>query len=170
LALYTVVAGNVTGWSASCFSGGQHLYHFHLWLLHFKQQAGVAAAAFLSVLSLAQAQTNPAPPVPAQSPQPIKPADNNPPMLLLQAPVQAAFPAAKPGTAPAAPLHRPLRHCPRLTRPLKTAEWECREFQGDDVGQVLRRLARQAKVNMVLSEAVQGTVCFAILGDHCRLE
>jgi hypothetical protein len=68
-------------------------------LLHFKQQAGVAAAAFLSVLSLAQAQTNPAPPAQAQSPQPIKPADN-----------------------------------------------------------------------MVLSEAVQGTVCFAILGDHCRLE
>ncbi len=33
-----------------------------------------------------------------------------------------------------------------------------REFQGDDVGQVLRLLARQAKVNMVVSEAVQGTV------------
>lgn len=33
-----------------------------------------------------------------------------------------------------------------------------REFQGDDVGQVLRLLARQSKVNMVVSEAVQGTV------------
>ncbi len=33
-----------------------------------------------------------------------------------------------------------------------------REFQGDDVGQVLRLLARQAKVNMVVSEAVVGTV------------
>ncbi|HEX4665654.1 MAG TPA: secretin N-terminal domain-containing protein [Chthoniobacterales bacterium] len=33
-----------------------------------------------------------------------------------------------------------------------------REFQGDDVGQVLRLLARQAKVNMVVSEAVTGTV------------
>lgn len=33
-----------------------------------------------------------------------------------------------------------------------------REFQGDDVGQVLRLLARQAKINMVVSEAVQGTV------------
>src|SRR4029077_18082512 len=31
-------------------------------------------------------------------------------------------------------------------------------FQGDDVGQVLRLLARQAKVNMVVSEAVAGTV------------
>jgi type IV pilus assembly protein PilQ len=33
-----------------------------------------------------------------------------------------------------------------------------REFQGDDVGQVLRLLARQAKINMVVSEAVAGTV------------
>ena len=33
-----------------------------------------------------------------------------------------------------------------------------REFQGDDVGQVLRLLARQAKLNMVVSEAVTGTV------------
>jgi type IV pilus secretin PilQ/predicted competence protein len=33
-----------------------------------------------------------------------------------------------------------------------------REFQGDDVGQVLRLLARQAKINMVVSEAVTGTV------------
>ncbi len=33
-----------------------------------------------------------------------------------------------------------------------------REFQGDDVGQVLRLLARQSKINIVVSEAVQGTV------------
>src|SRR6266699_2664704 len=33
-----------------------------------------------------------------------------------------------------------------------------REFQGDDVGQVLRLLARQAKINMVVSDAVTGTV------------
>ncbi len=33
-----------------------------------------------------------------------------------------------------------------------------REFQGDDVGQVLRLLARQSKINMVVSEAVAGTV------------
>ncbi len=33
-----------------------------------------------------------------------------------------------------------------------------REFQGDDVGQVLRLLARQSKVNMVVSETVTGTV------------
>jgi type IV pilus secretin PilQ/predicted competence protein len=33
-----------------------------------------------------------------------------------------------------------------------------REFQGDDVGAVLRLLARQAKINMVVSEAITGTV------------
>src|SRR5437868_11787558 len=33
-----------------------------------------------------------------------------------------------------------------------------REFQGDEVGQVLRLLARQAKINMVVSDSVQGTV------------
>ncbi|MEP7014025.1 MAG: hypothetical protein ABI925_01155 [Verrucomicrobiota bacterium] len=33
-----------------------------------------------------------------------------------------------------------------------------REFQGDDIGQVLRLLARQAKINLVVSEAVTGTV------------
>jgi type IV pilus assembly protein PilQ len=33
-----------------------------------------------------------------------------------------------------------------------------REFQGDDIGQVLRLLARQAKINLVVSDAVAGTV------------
>ena len=33
-----------------------------------------------------------------------------------------------------------------------------REFQGDDIGQVLRLLARQAKINLAVGEAVRGTV------------
>ncbi len=33
-----------------------------------------------------------------------------------------------------------------------------REFQGDDIGQVLRLLARQSKINLVVSDAVTGTV------------
>src|SRR5205814_9501745 len=33
-----------------------------------------------------------------------------------------------------------------------------REFQGDEVGAVLRLLARQAKINMVVSEKIVGTV------------
>ena len=33
-----------------------------------------------------------------------------------------------------------------------------REFQGDDIGQVLRLLARQAKINLAVGEAVRGNV------------
>ena len=33
-----------------------------------------------------------------------------------------------------------------------------REFQGDDVGQVLRLLARQAKIDLVVAEAVKGNI------------
>src|SRR5438105_13782880 len=63
-----------------------------------KQRGCVAAVAFLGTLSLSYAQTNPAPAGPAQQPEPIKPADH-PPMMRVQAPVQAASPAA--ATTPA---------------------------------------------------------------------
>ena len=119
-----------------------------------KQRGCVAAAAFLSVLSLSQAQTNPAPAAPAQAPDQTKAADQSS-MLLVQAPVQAASPApAKPGAATAV-------QSPVLTEAdanVESGGVGVREFQGDDVGQVLRLLARQAKVNMVVSDAVQGTV------------
>src|ERR1700756_3629483 len=118
-----------------------------------KQRGCVAAAAFLSVLSLSQAQTNPAPAAPAQTPDQTKTADQSQ-MLLVQAPVQAASPAAKPGAATTA-------QSPVLTEAdanVESGGVGVREFQGDDVGQVLRLLARQAKVNMVVSDAVQGTV------------
>jgi len=122
-----------------------------------KHRGCVAAVAFLSALSLSYAQTNPAPAGPAQPPEPIKPADH-PPMMLVQAPVQAASPAAatKPGTTTSSTVTAPA-----LTEADATIESGgvgVREFQGDDVGQVLRLLARQAKVNMVVSDAVTGTV------------
>ena len=108
--------------------------------------------AFLGMFSLSQAQTNPAPAAQPQAPAPIKTSDQ-PPMLVVQAPVQAASPAAaKPATTVPGPT---------LTEADATIESGgvgVREFQGDDVGQVLRLLARQAKVNMVVSDAVTGTV------------
>src|SRR5204863_9804610 len=111
-----------------------------------------AAPAFLVALALSYAQTNPAPPAPAPA-DPIEPAEQ-PPMLLVQAPVQAASPAAKSTTTSTVT-------APALTEADATVESGgvgVREFQGDDVGQVLRLLARQAKVNMVVSDAVAGTV------------
>jgi type IV pilus assembly protein PilQ len=115
-----------------------------------KQRGCVAAVALLGMLSLSQAQTIPAPAGPAQAPEPIKPADHSP-MLLVQAPAQGASPAAPKSTTAA----------PALTdadAAIESGGVGVREFQGDDVGQVLRLLARQAKVNMVVSDAVTGTV------------
>jgi len=115
-----------------------------------KQRGCVAKVALLRMLSLSQAQTIPAPAGPAQAPEPIKPADHSP-MLLVQAPAQGASPAAPKSTTAA----------PALTdadAAIESGGVGVREFQGDDVGQVLRLLARQAKVNMVVSDAVTGTV------------
>ncbi|HJT46104.1 MAG TPA: secretin N-terminal domain-containing protein, partial [Chthoniobacterales bacterium] len=117
-----------------------------------KQRGCVAAAAFLTVVSLSQAQTAPAPAGPAVAPDQSKPADQS--MMLVQAPVQAASPAPKPAGATTA-------QSPVLTEAdanVESGGVGVREFQGDDVGQVLRLLARQAKVNMVVSDAVTGTV------------
>jgi len=75
-------------------------------------------------------------------------------MLLVQAPVQAGSPAPKPGV-PAAPAPGSAE---AEENNIEGGGVGVREFQGDDVGQVLRLLARQAKVNMVVSDAVTGTV------------
>src|SRR5947199_2739965 len=80
-------------------------------------------------------------------------------MLLAQALVQAASPAAASTTKSTTPSSTVAT--PALTEADATVESGgvgVREFQGDDVGQVLRLLARQAKVNMVVSDAVTGTV------------
>jgi type IV pilus assembly protein PilQ len=106
--------------------------------------------AFLSALCLSQAQTNP-PPAPNQSPAPAK-AGDNPPMLLVQAPAQAATPAVPLASSAA------TSTAPESETAVESGGVGVREFQGDDVGQVLRLLARQAKINMVVSEAVTGTV------------
>src|SRR5438552_2599975 len=133
---------------------GQHLSHFLLIMVtSLKQRGCVVAVAFLGALSLSQAQTIPAPAGSAQPPNPPKPADQ-PPTLLVQAPAQAASPAAPKSTTATA-------SAPVLTEAdaaVESGGVGVREFQGDDVGQVLRLLARQAKVNMVVSDAVTGTV------------
>ena len=96
------------------------------------------------------------------------------PMTLVQASVPTAHMSAVPATPAVSAAPQPAVVAAQAAAPANTAppagsqpvanpETEnggvgVREFQGDDVGQVLRLLARQAKVNMVVSEAVTGTV------------
>jgi type IV pilus secretin PilQ/predicted competence protein len=75
--------------------------------------------------------------------------------------VQATSPgAAKPVTPPPSTSTPATTTAPPLTTEAATESGGVgvREFQGDDVGQVLRLLARQAKINMVVSDQVTGTV------------
>ena len=74
---------------------------------------------------------------------------DNPPMLVVQAAGGAAASPA-PAKAGATTVEEDAS--------IESGGVGVREFQGDDVGQVLRLLARQAKINMVVSEAVTGTV------------
>src|SRR5262249_55401682 len=144
---------------------------------------GCAAATFLSALSLSQGQTHAlvssasnVPSTGAQAPAPAEvpvrgnaaeggtaavrsnPAEagtkgaENAPMTLVQAPGGA--PPASP--APAAGANAPATT--EQNSVIESGGVGVREFQGDDVGQVLRLLARQAKINLVVSEAVTGTV------------
>jgi type IV pilus assembly protein PilQ len=119
------------------------------------QRLSCATAALLGALSFAQAQTNPAPAANTK-PSTVEPAtltsDTSKPsdLMLVQASAPGASPAA---TQPAV--------AATGTEPdgaLDSGGVGIREFQGDEVGQVLRLLARQSKVNMVVSEAVVGTV------------
>jgi type IV pilus secretin PilQ/predicted competence protein len=117
-----------------------------------------AGASLLITVSLSQAQTGS--PAPVTSPgaalpssAPASAASGNAPILVVQASGTTAAPAnaaAKPNTIAAPATEQDAA--------VESGGVGVREFQGDDVGQVLRLLARQAKINMVVSEAVTGTV------------
>jgi type IV pilus assembly protein PilQ len=109
----------------------------------------ICAAALSGLITLAHAQTT--------APSPAAPAVSNPSAPLV---VQASVPAASPAAAAPKSVATSAPG-PELTEQdaaIENGGVGVREFQGDDVGQVLRLLARQAKVNMVVSEAVTGTV------------
>jgi type IV pilus assembly protein PilQ len=115
-----------------------------------------AAAALLITLSVSEAQN--ASPAPSASPAAALPAAAAPaasttaPMLVVQASGAAATPAATTKTTTASTATTDQDSA------VESGGVGVREFQGDDVGQVLRLLARQAKINVVVSEAVTGTV------------
>jgi type IV pilus assembly protein PilQ len=125
------------------------------------KKLGCAMVTLLGALSLSQAQTSSPQPAAGASPaaavQPANPtakANDNSPMMLVQAAGPSASPAATTKTTTATTSTTP-------TEPESITESGgvgVREFQGDEIGQVLRLLARQAKINLVVSETVTGTV------------
>ena len=126
------------------------------------KQLSLATAVLLSAFSLSEAQTgspaaatSPAAALPTSPVSASAPKTGDAPLLLVQASASAASPA------PATATTKTTTSSTAVTEQDSAVESGgvgVREFQGDDVGQVLRLLARQAKVNMVVSEAVTGTV------------
>jgi type IV pilus secretin PilQ/predicted competence protein len=123
---------------------------------------GCVTALLFSGLPLSQAQTSsPAPAAsaspaaPVQAANPTAKASDNSAVLLVQASTPSASPAATTTSTTSASSTTTTIEPDNLT---ENGGVGVREFQGDDVGQVLRLLARQAKINMVVSEAVTGTV------------
>jgi type IV pilus secretin PilQ/predicted competence protein len=134
---------------------------------------GCATAALVAAWSLAQAQTSSPAPAAQANPAAVgqtttttattaKPTDSSPVLLTQTSAVAAPSPAAAAQTTStttstaASPAGTTTTVEPdNLT---ENGGVGVREFQGDDVGQVLRLLARQAKINMVVSEQVTGTV------------
>jgi type IV pilus secretin PilQ/predicted competence protein len=129
---------------------------------------GCAAAAFLAALTLSHAQTKAPEPVAGSSPE-AKPT-SSPPMLVQAAAAGAPVPAADAPKTTGSPA--PAATATGAAEPdsvIESGGVGVREFQGDDIGQVLRLLARQAKINLVVSDAVTGTVTMR-LEDVTALE
>jgi type IV pilus secretin PilQ/predicted competence protein len=130
-----------------------------------------ATAVLLGALSLSQAQTNP---VPAAStspsaPQPAGAQSNSPAKSSDLLVVQASAPTAPTKTTSTTTTSSTSTTTAEPNAEIESGGVGVREFQGDEVGQVLRLLARQAKVNMVVSEAVTGNVTMR-LEDVSALE
>jgi type IV pilus secretin PilQ/predicted competence protein len=139
-----------------------------------------AGAAFLTAITVVNAQTSSPSPAPSSSPAqstqkapladtktkpatpplPTGPSTKSDNLLLVQASTSNA--ATSPSVAPTTTATTTTTTtAPGPVEPDNVTDnggVGVREFQGDDVGAVLRLLARQAKINMVVSEAVTGTV------------
>ncbi|HEY0369662.1 MAG TPA: hypothetical protein VGC85_08710 [Chthoniobacterales bacterium] len=80
--------------------------------------------------------------------------NNDPSMMLVQASTAPAAPATTTTTAPNTPAAPGASTDAPVASVTENGGVGVREFQGDDVGQVLRLLARQAKINMVVSDQI----------------
>jgi type IV pilus secretin PilQ/predicted competence protein len=138
-----------------------------------------AGAALFTALTVVNAQTSSPSPAPSSSPVdsiqkaplaetktkpatpplPTAPSTKSDNLLLVQASTSNA--ATSPAPAASTTTSTTTTTAPGAIEPESVSDnggVAVREFQGDDVGAVLRLLARQAKINMVVSEAVIGTV------------
>jgi type IV pilus secretin PilQ/predicted competence protein len=138
-----------------------------------------AGAAFITALTVVNAQTSSPSPAPSSSPVdstqkapfaetktqpatpplPTGPSTKGDNLLLVQATTTNAATSPAPKTSTTTTTTSTT--APGPVEPDSMTDnggVGVREFQGDDVGAVLRLLARQAKINMVVSEAVVGTV------------
>ena len=138
-----------------------------------------AGAAFFTALTVVNAQTSSPSPAPSSSPVdstqkaplaetktkpatpplPTGPSTKSDNLLLVQASTSNA--ATSPAPTTSTTTSTTTTTAPGPVEPDSVTDnggVGVREFQGDDVGAVLRLLARQAKINMVVSEAVTGTV------------
>lgn len=130
------------------------------------------ATALLMAMSISQAQLSSPSPAPLSSPAPVPvqsavvpeaaaktaaplaaaPATRQPvadnSMMLVQASTAPAAPAATPGVT------NSTTATTETETPADNGGVGVREFQGDEVGQVLRLLARQSKINMVVSDQI----------------
>jgi type IV pilus secretin PilQ/predicted competence protein len=121
----------------------------------FAQQPAVnaAPAAIAPPDSALLAQTTPAPAVaPVDAAATPAPLDANAP-----APISPPG-AVIDGTARSGAATVPATDLSSTAPAVNAAGPRAREFQGDDISQVVRLLARQARINIVVSPAVQGTV------------
>ena len=135
------------------------------------------AAALLIATSVTHAQLSPAAPAPLSSPSDVvqaatapsttasatlpaastSKATDNSSMMLVQASTTPATTVAQVGATGTTTATTPTPTDPTAAGVEPMAESGgvgVREFQGDDVGQVLRLLARQAKINMVVSDQI----------------
>ncbi|MEA3188455.1 MAG: type pilus assembly protein PilQ [Chthoniobacter sp.] len=122
----------------------------------------LAASCVLSLGAAFAQQPSPVPII-AAVPGPITPeipAPIDPPISALSAPATPAVPdapvAATPGTA-ATPATATTTVSTTVVSGSSASNHALNEFQGDDVSQVLRLLARQAKINLVVSDKVDAT-------------
>ncbi|MGZ4965787.1 MAG: hypothetical protein ACXV97_01300 [Chthoniobacterales bacterium] len=116
-----------------------------------RKQFFCGAAALLAAIPVSYAQGNPpAPNQPAKTSAPATDSGDNSSMMLVQASSGPATAAAAPTTTSATSATTPTT----TDAATDSGGVGVREFQGDDVGQVLRLLARQAKINMVVSDQI----------------